>query len=216
MTDPSTASPFLRLPLELHYAIYNHLCSPEPRGYPTRAPTTITAASCSFSISPPSLLLTNRHFLNEVSTYYFTRCIFRFVAQSFRALNADKNYISAVSLHIVRNMRRVELLLLPGTMKAIPSDPWPSIMVKGMSPERLNEQVHLLKNKAKRLRTVVGSIRRVSWDHAWSMREMETLLKPLEGLKEKMEFKVGEVSGPSAIEGSMRIELVAVLGQLNS
>ncbi|KAF3043455.1 hypothetical protein E8E12_008751 [Didymella heteroderae] len=211
MADPSPASPFLRLPLELRYLIYDHLCTPEPRSYPVRAPSPITSASHTFY--PLPLLLTNRHLVAEVSTYYFTRCTFRFVAQSFRTVTSR----SAASLNIVQNMRRAELLLLPGTMKATPSDPWPSVMVKSMSPMWLNEQIRLLKDEARELRTVVVSIRRVSWDHAWSMREeMEALLKPLKDLRRVVEFEVGEVSGPLAIEESMSTELAGVLEQLNS
>ena len=211
MTDPSSASPFLRLPLELRYSIYDHLCTLEPRSYPVRGPSPITSASLTFS--PLPLLLTNRHLLSEVSTYYFMRCTFRFVAQSFRTLISR----SPATQHIVSNMRRAGLLLLPGTMKATPSDPWPSIMVKSMSPKWLDEQVSLLKDEAREVRTVVVSIRRVSWDHAWSMREeMEALLKPLEELKGRVEFEVGEVSGPASIEESMGIELAGVLERLNS
>jgi hypothetical protein len=211
MTDPSSASPFLRLPLELRYSIYDHLCTPEPRSYPIRAPSPITSASLTFL--PLPLLLTSRHLLAEISTYYFTRCTFRFVAQSFRTATSR----SSATQHIVQNMRRAELLLLPGTMKATPSDPWPSVMVKSMSPKWLGEQVSLLKDEAMQLRTVVVSIRRVSWDHAWSMREeMEALLKPLEELKGRVDFEVGEVSGPASIEEDMGIELAGVLGRLNS
>jgi hypothetical protein len=211
MSIQHSSSPFLRLPLELRYSIYDHLCTPEPRSYPVRAPSPITAASLTFF--PLPLLLTNRHLLNEISAYYFTRCTFRFVAQSFRTVIEG----SAASLHVVQNMRRAELLLLPGTMKATPSDPWPSVMVKSMSPKWLDEQVSLLGDEARELRTVVVSIRRVSWDHAWSMKdEMEALLKPLGGLKGSIEFEVGEVSGPSAIEESMRIELAGVLERLNN
>lgn len=211
MIDRFLVSPFLRLPVELRYSIYDHLCTLEPRSYPIRTPSPITSASLAFS--PLPLLLTNRHLLSEVSTYYFTRCTFRFVAQSFRIATSS----SAAIQHIVQNMRRVELLLLPGTMKATPSDPWPSIMVKGMSPKWLDEQVNLLRDEAAALRTVIVSIRRVSWDHAWSMREeMEALLKPLDELKGRVEFEVGEVSGPASIEEGMGIELAGLLKRLNS
>lgn len=75
----------------------------------------------------------------------------------------------------------------------------------------------MLKDEANELTLVVVSIRRVSWDHAWSMRdEMEALLKPLNDLRGRVEFEVGEVSGPPAIEKNMRMELGAVLGHLNS
>lgn len=89
-------------------------------------------------------------------------------------------------------------------------------MVKSMSPKWLDEQVSLLKDEARELRTVVVSIRRVSWDHAWSMREeMEALLKPLDELQARVEFEVGEVSGPTSIEESMGTELAGVLERLN-
>lgn len=75
----------------------------------------------------------------------------------------------------------------------------------------------MLKDQAGNLRSVVVSIRRVSWDHAWSMgEEMEALLLPLGYLRGSIEFEVGEVSGPPAIEESMKIELAGVLERLNS
>lgn len=90
-------------------------------------------------------------------------------------------------------------------------------MVKSMSPKWLDEQINLLSDEARELKTVIVSIRRVSWDHAWSMREeMEALLKPLGNLRGRVDFEVGEVMGPSAIEDSMRTELAGVLERLNS
>lgn len=114
-------------------------------------------------------------------------------------------------------MRKVELLLLPGTMKATPSDSSAaSITVKQMSAHWLEEQVGLLRDEARELRTVIVSMRRVSWNHGWSVKaETEALLRPLEALRGRVEFRAGEVMGPAAVEKEMVGELGLVMDQLN-
>lgn len=161
-----------------------------------------------------SLLLTNRTILEDLCTYYFSRCTFRLVAQSFKPRTSD---VAAGSLHIVRRARKVELLLFPGTMKASAADPASmSLTVKQMSAGWLDEQVGLLRDEARELEVVVVSMRRVSWNHEWSVRsEMEALLKPLEELKGRVQFRVGEVMGPGLVEEKMRLELARVLERLN-
>ncbi|KAF2631922.1 hypothetical protein BU25DRAFT_406447 [Macroventuria anomochaeta] len=209
----ATTSPFFRLPIELRYAIYDHLCLPEPRSYPYKSLSPIAAIDLT---GPPlSLILANRKILQELSTYYFSRCTFRFVAQSF---NNRSNKISESSLHIVRKIKKVELLLLPGTMRASGTSPAVgSITIKQMSAHWLDDQIKLLRDEAKELKTVIVSIRRVSWNHEWSVREeMEALLSPLEELRGRVEFRVGEVMGPGKVEESMKEELGLVLKWLNS
>lgn len=85
-----------------------------------------------------------------------------------------------------------------------------------MSEHWLDEQVGLLRDEAKELKTVIVSIRRMSWNHEWSVkREMEALLEPLEVLRGRVEFWVGEVMGPEMVEEEMREELGVVLKRLN-
>ena len=213
--NDSRTPPFLRLPIELRYAIYDNLCLPSPRSYPYSNPSPIAAID--LTGAPVGLLLCNRAIYIELSTYYFTRCTFRFVAQSF---NNRTNNISEGSLHVVRQMQKAELLLLPGTMRAsnthLPNN-GTSITIKQMSAHWLEEQISLLRDKARELRTVIVSMRRVSWNRDWSVKEeMEALLKPLEALMGRVEFKVGEVMGPRAMEESMRKELSVVLERLNT
>ena len=121
------------------------------------------------------------------------------------------------SLQILHKMRRIELLLLPGTMKATPDSPGVSMTTRGVSNLWLRDQTSLLRDEAKELKTVVVSMRRASWSHEWSMREeTEALLRPLEDLRGRMEFRVGEIMGPSAVEKEMLEELSLVLERLNS
>ena len=123
----------------------------------------------------------------------------------------------AASLFVVRNMRRVELLLLPGTVKAALVPPDVSLATRAMSELWLSRQAGLLREEAAALRVVVVSLRRVSWNHEWSMgEEMEGLLRPLGVLRGRgVEIRVGEVMGPAAVEGEMRRELGRVLEGLN-
>ena len=213
MTTSTPVPPFLCLPLELRYAIYDHLCPASPLSYPYKPPSPIA----SIDIRGPSisLVLTNRTILEELSNYYFSRCTFRFVAQSFKPRSSD---VPEGSLHIVRKARKIELLVLPGTMKASATDPGSmSITVKQMSADWLDGQVGLLRDEAKQLKTVIVSMRRVSWNHEWSVREeTEALLMPLKALKGSVEFRVGEVMGPGSVEEKMREELGIVLGRLNN
>lgn len=91
-----------------------------------------------------------------------------------------------------------------------------SITVKQMSADWLEEQVRLLRDEARDLSTVVVSVRRVSWNYEWSVRrEMEALLRPLEMLKGRLEFRVGEVMGPGSVGNMMEDELGVVLRNLN-
>lgn len=112
-------------------------------------------------------------------------------------------------------MRKVELLLLPGTMRAVPS-PEESITMRGMSASWLGDQVELLRDEAGELRSVIVSVRRVSWNHAWSVQEeMGALLRPLEVLRGRVQFRVGEVMGPRDLEGKMLRALERVVEVFN-
>lgn len=120
------------------------------------------------------------------------------------------------SLAIVRQMRKVEVLLLPGTMRALASEEEGDVRTRGMSAAWLGDQVGLLRDEARELRSVTVSMRRVSWNHGWSMREeMGALLRPLEVLKGRVEFRVGEVGGPAAVEGEMLEVLGVVVKAMN-
>lgn len=211
---PPRTSPFLALPTELRYAIYDRLCTSDFLSYPYTQPSPIAAID---TTKPPrSLLLVNHTLHSEISTYYFARCTFRFVAQSFSNLN-DITNMPVGSRNVIRQIRKAELLLLPGTMKAALSSPDVQLTTRGMSDLWLARQVDLLRDEALELRIVVVSMRRVSWNHDWSMREeMEALLKALEGLAGKVEFRLGEVMGPTAVEKDMRDELGVILDKLNS
>ena len=204
----------LTLPPELRYQIYDSLCPATPLSYPYPPPTPITAIS--HAKPPLPLLLLHPSLTHELRTYYFTRCTIRIVAQSFSNASSIAN-MPAASLFVVRNMRRVELLLLPGTVKAALVPPDVSLATRAMSELWLSRQAGLLREEAAALRVVVVSLRRVSWNHEWSMgEEMEGLLRPLGVLRGRgVEFRVGEVMGPAAVEGEMRRELGRVLEGLN-
>ena len=208
----TTTPHLLRLPTELRYAIYDHLCPSTPHSYPYTQPSPIAAID---TTGPPlSLLLCTHALYAELSDYYFSRCTFRFVAQSFsHAANSPREKLSMGSLHVIRSMRRVELLLLPGTMQAALSAPHASLEVRGMSASWLSGQTGLLREEAGRVETVVVSMRRVSWNHAWCMRE--ALLRPLEDLRGRVEFRAGEVMGPADVEEEMLAELRFALESLN-
>lgn len=202
--------PFLRLPIELRYAIYDHLCLSSPRSYPYKDPFPITAID---TTGPPlALLLLNHNIFSEISTYYFARCTFRFTAQSF---GIRPKTISPSSLHIVHNMRKVELLLLPGKMLASLVS-LPDIEIKAMAAHWLDEHISLLRDEATELRTVVISMRSASWVVEGTIgEEMKALSKLLEEIRRRVEFRVGEVVGPDALEDSMKEELAAMLKRLN-
>lgn len=125
--------------------------------------------------------------------------------------------MSRAELHVVKNMCMVELLLLPGTSRVAPSDPSPGVTVRSMSSTWLDERVNLLREEARKLKMVTVSIRRMSWNYAWSMKdETEAMLKPLGQLRGRVQFEVGEVMGPSATEESMRTHLAKCLERLNN
>ena len=162
-----------------------------------------------------SLLLTNHTIFEELSTYYFSRCTFRFVAQSFTARSSS---FTPSSFFIIRRAKNIELLLLPGTMQAnTTNSPTISVTLKNMSAHWLAEQMGMLRDEAKELKVVIVSMRRVSWNHELNMRsEMEALLRPLEVLSGKVNFRVGEIMGPQGIEAEMKVELNHALERLNN
>lgn len=212
---PTPLAPLLRLPLELRYAVYDDLCPSTPHSYPYTQPSPIAAID---TTGPPlNLLLSCQALYNELSAYYFNRCTFRFVAQSFSAAKRLRENLPVGTLHVIRCMKKVELLLLPGTMRAaVSSADVHSIAVRGMSESWLAEQMGLLGDEAGALEVVVVSMRRVSWNSEWSMKEeMEALLKPLGVLQGRVQFRVGEVMGPAGVEEEMREELRVVLGSLD-
>lgn len=162
-----------------------------------------------------SLLLTNRAIFEELSAYYFSRCTFRFVAQSFTACSSS---FTPSSSFIVRRAKKIELLLIPGTTRANTTDSSTvSTTVNYMSANWLAEQMGILRNEAKELEVVIVSMRRVSWNHELSMRsEMDALLRPLEVLRGRVDFKTGEIMGPLNVEEEMRDELGHALEKLNN
>ncbi|KAJ4986912.1 hypothetical protein SVAN01_07590 [Stagonosporopsis vannaccii] len=209
---PPTSS-FLRFPTELRYLIYDQLCPLIPHSHPYAQPSPIAAID---TTGPPiSLLLVNHALHEEIRAYYFKRCTFRFVAQSFSHAKNLRGNMHLGSLAIVRNMRKVEVLLLPGTMRA-GRDTQGGGIGQGMSAAWLEDQVGLLRDEAGALRSVTVSVRRVSWNHGWCvLEEMEALLRPLKTLMGRVEFRVGEVMGPGDIEEEMLQALGMVIEKLN-
>ncbi|KAF2993612.1 hypothetical protein E8E13_001784 [Curvularia kusanoi] len=209
-------SPFLALPIELRYAIYDRLCLSDFQSYPYTQPSPIAAID---TTKPPrSLLLVNHTIHSEISTYYFARCTFRFIAQGLSNPNNISNItkMPVGSQNVIRQMRKAELLLIPGRTMAPLSTPLPYLGTRGMSGLWLARHVRLLRDEALELRIVVVSVRKVSWNTEWSMREeMEALLKALEELAGKVEFRLGEVMGPTGTEKDMRDELGVALDKLN-
>ena len=112
-------------------------------------------------------------------------------------------------------MRKVELLLLPGKMLASLVS-LPDIEIKAMAAHWLDEHISLLRDEATELRTVVISMRSASWVVEGTIgEEMKALSKLLEEIRRRVEFRVGEVVGPDALEDSMKEELAAMLKRLN-
>ncbi|KAF1840963.1 uncharacterized protein K460DRAFT_359503 [Cucurbitaria berberidis CBS 394.84] len=206
MASYIAASPFLGLPRELRYEIYEYLCGTEPRSYPFKAPPI-----ASFDQTPPptNLQLTCRYIYEEIRTYFHGRVTLRFVTRSFS--QETRNHIHSLALTAIRQAKKVELVLvwdIPLGLVETEWGKWPWAM-NGW----LDEQVSLLLDEGKNLESVVVSIRDVSENVDWEKKTM--ILKPLSKLKARVRFQSGEITAADREEEALRGHLGKYLRDLN-
>lgn len=213
MTSKNPVSPFLNLPRELRYGIYDYLCGQEAVSYPFRAPP-IT----SFDQTPPptNLQLTSRFIYEEIRSYFYGNATLSFVPQPIlrgaRSLSrATRNAIPPLALVAIRQAKKAEVALVWNINSTIAGAMWHnwSRIIKRW----LDELVDLLLHEAANLELVSISVRDASENVDWE--ERLTLLQPLNKLKGRVLFQVGEIIVADREEGILKENLKKYLETLN-
>ncbi|KAJ4367517.1 hypothetical protein N0V83_007100 [Neocucurbitaria cava] len=213
MTSKIPLSSFLNLPRELRYEIYDYLCGQEAVSYPFRAPP-IT----SFDQTPPptNLQLTNRFIYEEIRSYFYGKVTLSFVPQPIlrgaRSLSrATRNAIPPLALVAIRQAKKAEVALvwnLNTTIAGAMWNNWSRIINRW-----LDELVDLFLHEAANLEVVSMSVRDASENVGWENRI--TLLQPLNKLKWRVLFQVGEVIVADREEAILKENLKKYLDALN-
>jgi hypothetical protein len=206
MSSNTPSSPLLRLPRELRYEIYDHLCRQEPKSYPFRQPP---ISSIDQRPPPTALYLTCRYVREELRTYFNSKVTLRFVAQGVHRIS--RNGIDPASLTAVRQAKKVDLRLKwHVTRKRAETDrvEWPYI-VHGW----LAEQINLLLNEATSLEILTVSVMDASENVSWASKR--TMLAPLKKMEGMVRFRVGEVVATDEEEADLKEQLAAYVKELN-
>lgn len=202
----SDISAFLSLPLEIKYNIYKHLCRNEPVYYPfPNSPIT----SISHGGPPRPLLLTCRQIAAEAREYYYGLATLRFL--SLRSVWIKRETISTVSLAAIQRARKIELMLVWNVTSAGRSAELESwlLWMNGW----LYQQVKLMDDEGHKLEVVTISLRDAPLSAGWKTKPR--LLEPLNLLKGKVRFLVGEIIAAEDVEDSIRDSLEKHIQELN-
>ncbi|ORX91980.1 hypothetical protein BCR34DRAFT_581296 [Clohesyomyces aquaticus] len=204
--NPEDRPSLLRLPLEIRHLIYSNLTPLDPVSYPfPQSPIT----SISHRSPPRSLLLTNHQLSAEVRSYYYGVAVFRFLGMAGFSVISDD--ISPGSVSAVRNMRKVELMILWNlTKERLRADQstWPYFMSRW-----LEDIVSFLRKEATELKVLIVSVRDVGVGGKW--KKKKALLEALESLRGRVKFLVGEIVVVGGEEQEVRGRLGEYLKELN-
>ena len=195
-----------RLPVELRYEIYAHLSAAQPICYPFReSPIT----SISHHPPPLSLLLTCHKLSWEALDYFHSIATFRFLALG---VSRDTNSaLHPTALSSLRQARRVEFMLvwnLTADRVRVHPSTWPWWMVGW-----LDMQVNLLQEEGHELKEVVVSLRDASIEGGWELKR--ALLEPLNRLKGRVNFRIGEIVNVINKEDEVLEGIKAFIKELN-
>ncbi|KAF2832830.1 hypothetical protein CC86DRAFT_364847 [Ophiobolus disseminans] len=195
-------SPFLALPLEIHYSIYSHLCSTEPISYPWNF-----SPISSIDIRPPplALQLTCRKLFAEIRTYFYGRATLRFVSPQPKPLYTGQHR------DVIRLTKKVEIMLIWNiTSRQVEFGhmPWSTTMY-------LVRTVELLLEAGENLALVTLCVRdacerEVDWEFKRKM------LASLADLPRTVRFAVGEVTAADEEENSLKQHLQDHVNELNA
>jgi hypothetical protein len=181
MSCSTASSPLLRLPRELRYEIYDHLCRQEPKSYPFRQPP---ISSIDQRAPPTALYLTCRYIHEELQGYFHGKVTIRFVAQGVHRI--QRKDIDSASLVAIRQAKKIELRLQWHITPTLMSN-WSYSM-----HEWLAEQIDLLLEEAKSLELITLSVMDASNNAEWASKT-KSLLAPLKKMAGRVRLRVGEV-----------------------
>ncbi|KAF1946148.1 hypothetical protein EJ02DRAFT_262834 [Clathrospora elynae] len=206
MPSSTTSSPFLRLPRELRYEVYDYLCRQEPKSYPFSLPP---ISSIDQGAPPTNLLVTCRYLYEETLAYFFGKVTLRFVAQD--VLRIPRKEISAESITTIRQAKKIDLRLhwnITPKRAMMDMSEWPWSMNGWLA-----EQVNLLVDEGKSLELVTLSVSDASENVDWKSKSR--MLSPLRKLVGRVRFRVGEVTAVDEAEAGLRERLVVFVKWLN-
>jgi hypothetical protein len=202
MPSNTASSPLLRLPRELRYEIYDHLCRQEPKSYPFRQPP---ITSIDQRAPPTALYLTCRYINEELQGYFRSKVTIRFVAQGVRRI--QRNDIDSASLTAIRQAKKIELRLQWHVTPTLMSN-W-SYTIHGW----LAEQINLLLDEARSLELITLSVMDASENVKWVSKR--GTLAPLKKMAGRVSLRVGEVVAADGEEAELREQLTEYVKELN-
>jgi hypothetical protein len=209
MITQCSLPPFLRLPVELRFNIYDYLCGKEPRSYPFKYSP---VSSIDQTPPPTALQLTCRNIHEEIQAYFQGHATLRFVAGSYWS-----HEVPARALQAIRLAKKIEIVLIWRlTLQLAKTN-----MSKGPGNrnEWLVQRVDLLLREAEGLELVILSVQDVSHEEAdWeSKRKMlSPMVSLLNKLPSNVTFSLGEVTADGAQEEKLRGLLSDHLKKLNA
>jgi len=181
---PLSSSPLLRLPRELRYEIYDHLCHQEAKSYPFRQPPII----CIDQRAPPTALLTTCRYLNdEIHAYFHAKVTFTLHLKnvrrgSFTAMNAAsiRAIRQAKKLHIILDWFRTQMQPEEHRYPLSPNMTCGLIaLIEFLHSERISLELITV--------SVMDGLSTIDWDNK------KKLLEPLHKLAGRVRFRVDRV-----------------------
>ncbi|KAH7388795.1 hypothetical protein BKA66DRAFT_460826 [Pyrenochaeta sp. MPI-SDFR-AT-0127] len=206
ITPCTTLSPLLRLPKELRYEVYNHLCCIEPKSYPFSASP---ISSIDQRPPPTNLQVTCRYLRAEIQAYFFGKATVRFVAQD--VLRFRQQDIQTTALNVIHRARKVEIVLhwnITSERAKADMSAWPHSM-NGW----LMEQVDLLLYEGKSLGLIIVSVSDSSEYVDWKSKSR--MLAPLMRLRGSLRIRLGVVTAADGEEEGLRTHLEEYVKELN-
>jgi hypothetical protein len=205
MTAKRSLPPFLLLPIELRYDIYDYLCGSEPRSYPFK---TSPVSSIDQTPPPTALQLACRDIYEDIQTYFRGHVTLRFVAVPY-----CYREIPAPALQAIRFAKKIDIVLVwhltPQLAEANMST-WPKVMHGWLA-----RTMDLLLCEAKSLELVMLSVRDASHEEVdWELKRK--MLAPLQKLPSTVMFSIGEVASSDAQEEQLKESLNDYLKELNA
>ncbi|KAL1791885.1 hypothetical protein ACET3X_009636 [Alternaria dauci] len=200
MASDAPSCPLLRLPIELRYEIYDHLCRWDFKSYPFR---TMPIASIDRTGPPTALLATCRFLCDEIRAYFLATVTLGFVQQQIPCFQS----IDPLSLSAVERAKKIHVRmswwLIPSA--ATESRRWP-YRVNGW----LADLVKLLLENAKSLEVITLSFDEPDCGTEWEQKEKT--LAPLKDMAGRVELRLGEVEAGEEVTNEDEAEAANLKG----
>ncbi|CAG5156779.1 uncharacterized protein ALTATR162_LOCUS4573 [Alternaria atra] len=204
MASDAPSCPFLRLPRELRYEIYDHLCRQDFKSYPFRK---LPISSIDQTGPPTALLVTCRYLCDEISTYFMAKVTLGLIAQHTPLCSEE---IDPIPLSVIQKAKKIDVRIdwqrVP--QAGVDISHWP-YQVNGW----LADLVHLLLDKTKGLEIITMSFVELGRGTNWEQKERT--LTPLKNIAGRVRFRLGDVITEDEKAAELKERLGIYLGELN-